>query len=408
MFFLEKIKAKATEFSLKLKEIANIIRNNKYIIIKKFLNDLKDNNIFNYVDKNKHLNIYRYLADNELAIVFLLNKIPDNAKDLGERLNPFETTLTNMDILSFEYCLAFIQNLKINDSNDKDIFFNIKKSVEKDITILKHFENYSNNFISLKELDQNFDEKNSVFLKIEENINSGVYYFYKYNDEYKKNDNLEENGYDYLYNLKCKITINSNEKDEKLKEKNEKLKYFVNVVNKISKIKYYVNNLREKGSQIELLIEVHFCYDKHNSDAIYKLGEKQKTFKEINRYLINVNRYYMNLLSKSYLNDEYIRFTYGKQFNFIVQYLRAKNNDNSFANYFLNRIPKKNKYRGFDGGTKDSIKYYEIFLKKTLEYISNYIKDYFDDNYENLENFYNNYKINPPNDFDLELYKGIN
>ena len=79
------------------------------------------------------------------------------------------------------------------------------------------------------------------------------------------------------------------------------------MVNKISNIKYYVNNLREKGSQIELLIEVHFCYDKkkNNYDAKYILDTNEKTFKEINKYLINVNKYYMNLLSKSYLNDEY-------------------------------------------------------------------------------------------------------
>ena len=413
LFFLEKIKAKETDFSDKLKEIIKKLKllndeKNKYKIIKESLNYLKDNNIYNYVDENENLNIFRYFYDNELAIIFLLNKDSENGKHLNERLNPFETTLTGADILSFEYCLEFIQKLKINESSDKDIFFKIKNNIEEDNTILKHFENYSNNFRSLYELDQNFDEKNSVFLKVEENINSGVYYFYKNYDEYKRNGILEENGYDYLYNIKCKISVKSNEKDEKLIEKNKKLKYFENVVNKISNIKYYVNNLREKGSQIELLIEVHFCYDKkkNNYDAKYILDTNEKTFKEINKYLINVNKYYMNLLSKSYLNDEYIRFTYGKQFNFIVDYLTAKNNDNSFANYFLNKIPKKEKYRSFVVETYDSIKYYKTYYQNTISNISNYIKEYFKDNYGNLENFYNNYEVISSQN-DNSKYKGI-
>ena len=413
LFFLEKIKKdKETELSLKLKEIIDIIKsvdkkNNKYKTIKECLQYLKENNIYNYVGKNEHLNIFRAFYENELAIVFLLNKDPENAKHLGERLNPFETTLTNADIISFQFCLEFMQKLNIENSSDKDIFYNIKKYIEEDVSILKHFENYANNYRSLKELDLNFDEKNSVFQNVEENVNSGVYYFYKCYDEYKKNGKLEENGYDYLYKLKCKITTNSNEKDEKLIEKNNKLKYFDNLVNKISTLKYYINNLREKGSQIDLYIEVHFCYDKNKKDGKYILGANEKTFKEINKYLINVNKYYMKLLTKSYLTDEYIRFTYGKQFNFIFNYLKAKNNDNSFANYFLNNIPKKELNREFPEETGDSIQYYKIYYENTITNISNYIKKYFIDNYGKLENFYNNYKIKPSTKKNMQ-YKGIN
>ena len=42
--------------------------------------------------------------------------------------------------------------------------------------------------------------------------------------------------------MKCKINIKGDEKDnEKLKEKNKKLEYFENVVDKIITIKYYVD-----------------------------------------------------------------------------------------------------------------------------------------------------------------------
>ena len=101
----------------------------------------------------------------------------------------------------------------------------------------------------------------------------------------------------------------------------------------------------------------------------------------------------MKLLTRFYLNDECIRFAYGKQFNFIVNYLNANNNDNSFTIYFLNNIPKKELYRSFPLETSDSIKFYDTYLKNTLRNISNYIQNYFKDNYNSLENFYNEYKV---------------
>ena len=311
-----------------------------------------------------------------------------------------ETILTINDINCFQSCILFFQDLKLNDTTtDEEIFYLIKKKIQeddKDDSILKYLENYSNNYRAIKEFDENFDENNSITKKIEENINSGKYYFYKLSDEYKINNELIKNGFDYLYDLKCKINVKGDEKnDEKLKEKNKKFEYFENVVDKINTIKYYINYLRNKGSQIELLIEVHFCYDtdKDYDTGKFILGNEEKTFNEIKLYLIKVKKYYMKLLTRFYLNDECIRFAYGKQFNFIVNYLNANNNDNSFTIYFLNKIPKKELYRSFPLETSDSIKFYDTYLKNILRNISNYIQNYFKDNYNSLENFYNEYKV---------------
>ena len=114
VFFLEKIKVKETAFLEKLKEIIYNITslnnenntNNKkqYEIIKGYLNYLKENNIYDYKSSNIHLNIYKYLYDNELAIAFLLDKDPESIQHLGEKLDPMETTLTNEDINFFENC----------------------------------------------------------------------------------------------------------------------------------------------------------------------------------------------------------------------------------------------------------------------------------------------------------------
>lgn len=215
------------------------------------------------------MDIYRYFYNNEIALRYLKDKDPESVKNLGERLDPMETTLTNEDINLFQNCPIFIQDLKISILSDKEIFDEIKKRIEKDNSILHNFKSYSNNYISIKEYDENFDEKNSIFKTIEENINSGIYYFKKNNDEYKKNNKDEEEikGFEYLYDLKCKINVKSSDNDdEKLKEKNKKIIYFEKIVDKITTIKFYVDNLRDKGSPIQLFIQVHFCYDHDKSD----------------------------------------------------------------------------------------------------------------------------------------------
>jgi hypothetical protein len=82
-----------------------------------------------------------------------------------------------------------------------------------------------------------------------------------------------------------------------LKEKNKRIIYFEKIVDKITTIKFYVDNLRDKGSPIKLFIQVHFCYDndKNNiSSEIGKffLGDEEKTFKNLEKYLINITKYY--------------------------------------------------------------------------------------------------------------------
>jgi hypothetical protein len=225
-------------------------------------------------------------------------------------------------------------------------------------------------------------------------------------DEYKIDGKIKLNGYQYLYDLKCKISNYKNRK-EKDEEKINKLKYFENLVDNIRTIKYFVNFLRNKGSQINLKIEVQFCYNENHKEGKFKLGKRENKNKEeeknklenkdsfefIKKYLIDIYNNYNKILSEYYNNNEYIRFAYGKQYNFIVDYLEANNNDNSFANYFLNKIPKRELERGNPIETKLSIKNYQIYLENTLRNISKYICDYFKDNYGSLEQFYENYKV---------------
>ena len=417
LLFMDKIRVKKTDFYEKLNSIITKMKSlnnekniekNKYNRIKEDLDYLKSNKIYDYKDKNENLDIFRYLRDNALeSINYLLQKDENSAKILEEKLDPMETTLTSDDIMFFVGCTKFIKSLNIQDSTDIKVFYEIKKKIEEDKekTIIAAFKNYSNNFKLIKELEIYSDDSNSIMNNITNNINTGVYYFYKKYDQYKNNNELINNGYDYLYDLKCKIKCKINIIDEKkdntdemkkvyienLKEKNRILEYFEDIVDCIRIIKFYVEPLRNKGCQIELYISVHFCYDKNKENGEkgkFFLGEEEKSFEEIKQYLIDVTNFYNQLLIKYYKENEYIRFSYGKQFNYIVDYLSANNNDNSFAYYFLNNIPKNELYRAFSVETSETIKNYKNYLENSLKNIIKYIQDYFIDNYETLEIFY--------------------
>jgi len=412
LFFFQKIESKKTNFSEKLNDIIKDIDNNKdtrqYNKIKEYLGYLKEKDIYDYQEDNENDNdkFYSILYSKDLALSYLLKKDIESIKHLSEKIDPFETNLNIDDIQTFENCVIFIKNLNIETSTDKKIFDEIKKRITSDKNILKYFERYSEIYSSIQELDENFDGHTSTIKEIEDNINKGIYFFYKLKDEYMKDGKKIDNGYQYLYDLKCKISNYKNRK-EKDKERIDKLKYFENVVDNIRTIKYFVNFLRNKGSQIDLKIEVQFCYNENHKEGKFKLGkrddknkkkEKYKlgykdSFESIKKYLIDIYNNYNKILSEYYTNNEYIRFAYGKQYNLIIDYLEANNEDNSFANYFLNKIPKNELYRGNPIETKLSIKNYKIYLENTLRNISNYICDYFKDNYGSLEKFYENYKV---------------
>ena len=220
IFFLDKIEVKKTDFYKNLKDIINSLKlldndkeKNRYNEMKKHLDFLKKENIFDYKAENDNLVFFRYLSNITYEnIKYLLEKDVNTAKILEEKLDPMETTLTSDDLMFFVGCIKFIKSLNIPNSTDKVVFDEIQKKIKEDksTSILIAFKNYSNSVKSIKELENYSDEDNSILNQIKNNINTGVYSFYKNFDVYK-NGNIEiKNGYDILYDLKCKIKYKIN------------------------------------------------------------------------------------------------------------------------------------------------------------------------------------------------------
>ena len=407
------------------KHILLKINNSKNIILYsiKYLNTIKDLNkrkkyfdsikedTFEYKDffennKNKEINLFISLTkfklfDEESKKTDFYKKNNKTIIEVKNKFKRFEIELSNIDSLLKLEESKILERFQIINDNPKALLQKIKQKYMNKILF-----NYCN-FKRIQDFDENLNDSNSISKKVDENINSGIFYFYKKKDEYRNNKEKIKNGFNYLFDLKYKLYIKSDEKDENMKEKNNRLKYFDKLVNKIAKIRDIVNYLRNKGSQIELLIEVHFCYNVNKNTGKFILYKKEQTYKYIINYLNDVKNYYNDLLMSSYLEKEYLRFTYGKQFNLIVDYLRESNNDNSFAYYFLNEKPRKQLNREFLLEQGNNINFYKTYLQNTLENISKYIQKYFEDNYGSeilekdgkkiqirpLEKFYNQYEV---------------
>ena len=165
-------------------EIEESSEKNKYENLKKYLKYLKEKNIYDYLEEEKKdIDFYDYFYNNELAIAFLLDKNPNDAKALTEKIDPGDFSVSNGDLIIFENCLRFIEDLKIKDKNQEDekVFFEIKKKIKEDNnSILINFKSYCDNFSSIKKIYEDFDEENSISKKVEENIYNGVFFFYKY------------------------------------------------------------------------------------------------------------------------------------------------------------------------------------------------------------------------------------
>lgn len=179
IFFLDKIGVKKTDFYENLKGIINSLKlldngkeTNKYNEIKKYLDLLKKENIFDYKAKNDYLCIFRYLNDKTGEnITYLLEKDVNTAKILEEKLDPMETTLTSDDLMFFVGCIKFIKDLYILNSTDKEVFNKIQEKIGEDESEsnLKAFKNYSKSVKSIKELENYSDEDNSILTQIKNN-----------------------------------------------------------------------------------------------------------------------------------------------------------------------------------------------------------------------------------------------
>ena len=385
--------------------------------LKRTLNNLKDDNIYDYESDSAFYKLFTSLYEKKEAIDFLLEKIDTNIDNLKDKLDPSIKSISIKDIEDAIECLNQFKNLI--DLDNKKIIETIK---DLDPEIIEKFVSYSKHYPSIIELDRK-NEKD-IFEEVYKIVEDASLIFRLDNEYfcYRIDDKSIQKNINELIDLKNKININneneqkktgeekSEEKDETKNEdkkdlfqtKCDKLIFFKDIVSKLEAIYDKIKILRAKGYNIPIMINIAIKYPK----IVYKFQDEEKEFSEIKNYLFTIKNDYENQLNKIYQNEKYLRFLYGKLFRKIKMHQEGNCEVLEIIRYILNKVDYKDIIKD---GEPYNVKLGEDFwsafkdhTKKIFKNMSKYIISLFEKNDLNYQKHYENILIKGD-----KKYKGI-
>ena len=152
--------------------------------------------------------------------------------------------------------------------------------------------------------------------------------------------------------------------------------------------------LRKKGSNIPIKITIILSLKGNEASSEYFLDKEKKDFQSIREFLFKAKNAYISQLDISYKEKLNLRFLHGKQFIAPLEHIERNLIIDSLLRFILNitnnEIPIKEGYKAIIEKKKD-------FNKASLDTISNYITDLFQQNGITLEEHYNKMKITSKN-----------
>ena len=437
-FFFENFENNNEEWNKKL-----AIKNNKdFNDIKKELEELKNHDIYHYLNIQDYNRVFSCLYDKKEAIEFLFEKIGKNIQYLKDRIQPTITTLEINDIDDTQKCIKEITEMKkLKDNFER---FDYVKRWDSKSKIISQFENYSKIYSSVIDLDRYYDKSENIYEQVEEKIKiclslniSQDSEIFTYVIKEEKEEKIKEISMEELIHLKNKITIkdetenkNQNESNNKneiknneenetiqkpLENENDKIKWkrqqliiFKNVVVNLEIIMEYMRDLRTKGSSLPIQISIKI---KDMNKISYDLNDKLDNFKDIKNFLLNAKNNFNNLLESMYKEKLNLRFLYGKQFRSFMIHLEtgSEYNIDSFLRFILNITDNNEKINegeiAINRKVEDFINHYKIYDGDSLENISNYITSLFMNNHRTLDEHYEQMKIWPKEYRGIYLYE---
>ena len=367
---------------------------NEFKNIKKYLKELKDNEIYDYENIQNYNKFFICFYDKKEAIDFLLSKMGQNIAYLYDRIQPTDRTICIEDIKNTEYCISTFYTLKNIEDNFK-IFIYIKNMNENQIS---NFEKYSKIYSSLIELDTFYDETENLYDEVKDIIKDKTFNIYQDEDDF----NLED-----LIHLKNKIYIKNENIDEnkniidnfekkQLKFKCKIMIFYKNLISNLEFINEYMKVLRMKGNILPIKIIIKTNIKDNGPSIKYYLDNRETEFKNIKSFLLNVTSNYISQLNKLYKEKILFRYLFGKQLRDIMKHIDYNFNIDSLLRFILNKRNNEIIKEGFKTASSiyDYIDQYEKYNEYSLESISNYIFSVFQNNGIALEDHFNNMKIN--------------
>jgi len=351
LLFLRDFNLKEKDIQIKLYELTEILKNNltfkEIIFIHEELNKLDINVLKKDKFNSNALSLIIKMYEKPELINFIDGKEISDIHQMCEFIDDSEDFyLTLGDIGQLETCMSFIQELRKESSKWKseteflDAFIKITKleSNYKDIT--DKFENSYRKFNDIKVLYNNHlnpSELNKVHIK--RIFESSEFHLkfekqdYQCRAHYRNNNRNVVKKFDDILELREVALLRK--KDQKEKEYFQICDRFANIINNIQKILYSLNTISSQGyfEEIEYIINIHkgeaFVY-KENSD------QKPKKLNEIIEELKNIQILQNNEIKSIYFTNPIIRMIYGRQFNYIYNYMKAIDNNIPLSNNLKN------------------------------------------------------------------------
>ena len=404
-------------------ELSKILKNNQLEFEKKdnlnmeklvSINDyLEEKQIYinNGKDDSSLMKFIRLLYNKENEINFIKTKDVDSAIALLYRLNPTTDSLKHKDILEYQSCIDFINDIN-GKMTDENLLNKIRDKLAKSQInqVFSTFKNYFINYSSIKSLDSNFDSSKDIYENIKCILNNSEFKIEFFKREFKVYDNTDKEkkeidiiakDLDGLIQLKDNINLNfedlpnkvSEKQKKNLNEKRAKIALFVKYVEQIQIINKYFSILENKGCPF--LIDAAIVVS--NGSINYELVNISLKYNE----LISLLKEYCNTIVeyqlKFYKEKVYFRYVYDKQLYRLFKRITHKNKDiSSYIRFFTNGDSIKDDVPLFESNFNDlseAYKNYRIAIEEKFELISKYIENLFKINGTSLELLYKNIKV---------------
>ena len=408
IFFFNYFETNNKTWNMKLSEkYINISLIKDYGKIKEKLFELKNNKIYDFKISKNYYKIFTCLYEKKEAIDFLFYKTKEFNEELKDKIQPFENINITKNVINAEICILEIQKMKEIKENHK--ILNYIKSMNQNI--IEQFINYSKVYRSIINFDIIGNNTENIYDKIYKIIQNSSIDIFQDSEQLLYSNNKKNIDINELIHLKNSIHIMHDSKDienieyDKYKNKCKILKFFKELLSKLERINNHIKSLRNIGNSLPIKISIKTNIQIHEQIAKYYLNDKEKSFDEIDRFLLSTKNNYLSILEEMYKNKIYLRFLYGKQFITFMEHLNNDNDINldSILRYILNitdndmKIIDENKNN--IKNKKDWKNEYEKYYKYSLEYLSEYIKSLFKNNNSEIEKHYNKIKIIKDNKF---------
>ena len=411
--FLKLFEVEATELSNILNEKKLEFEGNDHIIdftklekINEYL-ECKEIYINDGKDDSDLIKLVRLLNDKQNQINFIKSKDVDSAAALIYRLNPTADSLRFEDILQYQNCVSFINNIGTK-IKDYELLTKIKEKLKKDKVdvILFSFQSYFINYESIKALDD-FDSSKDVYQDISKILNNSEFKIqlfkreFRVYDDNKKEIKINANNLDGLIELKDNINLNfeslpDNMNENKKREfelKRNRIKIFVRYIEQLQQIIKYFSILESKGCPFLIDIVVTALKDNITFELVNNRLKYKLLILKLKEYCNAMAEYQL----KFYKENEYFRFVYEKQLYRLFKRTKRRDKDiSSYIRFFTNGDSIKDDVPFFESRFTDQSKAYKFYreaIEDNFKLISKYIENIFIINNTSLNNLYEDIKV---------------